>query len=80
MDAATGENNIQVKKMGAGLPKVGGGPAPVIPKDTKDSSKMTEMGKAAGGAEPPEKYAAANNGLKYTVKGGKETFNIELTP
>jgi len=82
MDAAAGENTIQVRKMGLGGPVVKQQPPPGV-KDGKmqgvDPSTMLGGGKSKG-VEPPAKYAAPTNGLKYTVKGGKETFNIELTP
>jgi hypothetical protein len=34
----------------------------------------------SGGVNPPAKYASPDNGLKYDVKGGKETYDIKLTP
>lgn len=75
-----GENVITVKGMGAAT---GSAPAssfaPVNP--DKDGALMKDKsGKMDMGAPPPGKYATDAGGLKYTVKGGRETYNIELTP
>jgi hypothetical protein len=77
-----GENTILVKEMGsAGMP----GAAPkdsFAPKVTdKDGALLKDKtAKIDPGVPPPAKYATEAGGLKYTVKGGKETHNLELTP
>ncbi len=50
-------------------------PVPVI----KDQPAMPAS-TLTPSVNPPAKYASPENGLKYEVKGGKETFDIQLTP
>jgi hypothetical protein len=62
-----GEGQFLVKGMGADIPK--GNEAKGDPKVKMDK-----------GNEPPAKYALPNNGLKVTITGGKQEYNLELTP
>ena len=70
--APKGEAKVSVKGMG-GI----AGPAKGMP----DGPKGVDMPAAGGGGVPPPgKYAKADNGLTYTVKGGDETKDFDLTP
>jgi hypothetical protein len=73
-----GEVKIYVKSsMPPGGPKGGLIKGPTDPKLKDDPT--SKVGAAETGVQPPAKYAKDNE-LKFTVKGGKETFNITLTP
>jgi hypothetical protein len=69
-----GEYVILVKGMGVTPPTGSKGGDKMKNDPTKDVSSP------AGGQAPPEKYSQPNNGLKFTVTGGEQTNNIELTP
>jgi len=65
-DVPPGKYKVLVRGAGSAT-----GPAP------KDSA-LPKM-ETGGGAAPPAKYAAVTTSdLTYEVKGGKETYNIEL--
>jgi hypothetical protein len=76
-----GDNTITVQGLGTGP---GAAPAntfaPVTPDKGADLMKDKSIKGDTMGSPPPTKYATEAGGLKYTVKGGKETHNIELTP
>ena len=63
-----GEYQVFVK----GLPAQG--PPPGAAKAPGDAPPL----RAPTGAAPPAKYAQAGNGLKFTVTGGEQKYDIEL--
>jgi len=46
---------------------------------TKDKTPET-VGGMGGGNPPPAKYASVDNGLTFNVTGGKQVYDITLTP
>ena len=73
-DPAVGQNTIVVKS----APGMSMAPAGSPPKDAPPLTGAS--GSAKMGVAPPAKYASPGNGLKYDVKGGKETHDIKLEP
>jgi len=75
-DPPEGENQILV----TGAP----GMAPKLPGVGTPTGSPAMPGGAAPeikqGAAPPAKYGKPNNGLAFKVTGGKQTFDIPLTP
>jgi len=71
VDAPPGKVQVTVKSM------AGAGPALPTPAQVKDA-KAGPPG--ATSVTVPAKYGEPNNGLTYEVKGGKETYDIELKP
>ena len=55
-------------------------PPPTLPgaPAAPDMTNAVKTGSAT--VPPPAKYADASGGLKYTVKAGRQTHDIELTP
>jgi hypothetical protein len=48
---------------------------------TPPDAKMKDMpAQTTTGVSPPARYAAPDNGLTCTVTGGKQTYDIKLTP
>jgi len=72
-----GECNIVIQSL-----TMGGGPAikPPPGMEKAGGGTGTLSGTGAGGVPPPAKYGQPNNGLKFTVTGGKQTYDIQLTP
>ena len=72
----TGTNKIYVKGgLGAGAPTVKG----EMPKS--GAPEMPKLGGDSTGVAPPTKYGAVTtSGLTFEVKGGKQTYDIVLTP
>ena len=72
-----GDATIVVKAdPNAPLAPKGSGPAPAMPK----GPPMPGMPALTKSVAPPTKYATDAGGLKYTVKAGTQTHDIELTP
>lgn len=82
-DAPIGDCKITVEGMGGGGPLGGSPKSAEVPKP-KDKQKSGGGGvdvpaPMAMGLAPPAKYKDPNTtDLRYTVKGGKEKFDIEL--
>jgi hypothetical protein len=71
-DTPPGEVRVSIK----GPPKMPG----VMPGKDKLPDLPAGKGPAVQmGVSPPKKYESPENGLKYTVKGGKETKDFDLT-
>ena len=75
IDAPSGQVKVSIK---GGL----GGAGPTSkPPAAKGAPEMPEMGGGAGGVPPPAKYGSpTTSGLTFEVKGGKQTYDIPLTP
>jgi len=70
-DIPAGEVRVTVK----GPPKINvGGAGKDLPELPAGKGPAVQMG-----VSPPKKYENPDNGLKFTVKGGKETKNFDLT-
>jgi hypothetical protein len=63
-------------------PLVSGGKPPPGPTPPPKGGKPPDMpsGMPTAGATPPAKYATAAGGLKLTVTGGDQKYDIELKP
>lgn len=68
-DPPKGSVKITLTSLGGG-----GGAGPVMPPPPKDSPAPPSNTMAS----IPAKYAKPDNGLSFEVKGGKETYNIEI--
>jgi len=75
-DPALGENKVSVK----GMLGVGGIAGPTPPPGKGSPPMPGKTSTAGSGVNPPPKYASPDNGLKYTVKRGKQNYDIPLTP
>ena len=75
IDAPNGQAKVSIK---GGL---GGGAPTSKPPAMKGAPEMPEMGGGPGGVAPPKKYGSpTTSGLTFEVKGGKQTYDIPLTP
>jgi hypothetical protein len=75
LDPPRGENTVLVKSLTA----AGASPAP--PKGKAAMSPLAEVsGAPPRGVTPPARYAQPNNGLRFAVTGGRQSFDIELRP
>jgi hypothetical protein len=70
------KGEVQIIVKGAVAP--GGPVARPIPKGDKTPGEPPPSPMASSGATPPAKYAQAGNGLKFTVTGGQQTYDIDL--
>ena len=79
-DPPLGEVTILVKGSPGGSLGAGPDAKPTIPKMKGAKGGSVDLGPAAGtDVNPPAKYGKKETSpLKHTVKGGKETHNIEL--
>jgi hypothetical protein len=83
-EPSLGENKITVESMGGAL-AAGGTKADMNP-NLKGNKQVAgggtgPKGGATMGNPPPPKYKDPDkSGLKFTVKGGKEKYDIDLTP
>ena len=76
IDAPIGQAKVSIR---GGL---GGASAPTSkPPAMKGAPEMPEMSGGGGGVPPPTKYGSpTTSGLTFEVKGGKQTYDIPLTP
>lgn len=76
VEPPTGQAKVYVKSgMGVAVPPIGKAP------EVKGGPEMPKDIGGATGTAPPAKYGSpSTSGLSFEVKGGKQTYDITLTP
>ena len=77
IDPPSGTAKVYVKGgLGGAGPQIGG---KEVPKGSPELAK--DVGGVSGGVPPPTKYGSpTTSGLTFDIKGGKQTYDIPLSP